>query len=465
MASLSRAPNGTKRILFTDGAGTRRAIHLGRVNVKMAESFRLRVEALLSAKALQQSLDPELTAWLRDLPELMYARLAHTGLVEPRESMMVTVGQLLERFDSMATVKPTTLVTYRQTSGSLLQFFGATKRLCRLTPLDADSWRKAIAEPVTVKRDDGEPATKQLAIATVAKRVRVAKSIFRRAIRWGLMPSNPFAHLRAGSQANPGRSRYITHETIRAILDACPDAHWRTVVALSRYAGLRCPSEIALLRWADLDWERRVLTVRSPKTSGHDGHAVRLVPIGPELLPILQDLFDLAEVGVEAMLPRLRGLSTNPRTTFQKIIARAGIAQWPRLFHNLRASCSCDWVERVPNHVAAGWLGHSPLIAAKHYLQTRDAHFELVTGAKADAAATDLRSETDPQKSDAESDALKTRMTQKATQHQSAPTRTNSRESIETTCITGELRFNANTRETMRSEGMTPMGFEPMCPP
>ena len=34
-----------------------------------------------------------------------------------------------------------------------------------------------------------------------------------------------------------------------------------------------------------------------------------------------------------------------------------------------------------PAHVVArhepSWLGHRPLVAAKHYLQTRDAHFEV----------------------------------------------------------------------------------------
>lgn len=51
-----------------------------------------------------------------------------------------------------------------------------------------------------------------------------------------------------------------------------------------------------------------------------------------------------------------------------------------RLFHNMRASCATDWVERFPAHVVAGWLGHSPMIAAQHYLQTRDAHFDLAAG-------------------------------------------------------------------------------------
>ena len=53
----------------------------------------------------------------------------------------------------------------------------------------------------------------------------------------------------------------------------------------------------------------------------------------------------------------------------------------PRLFQNLRASCAIDWVERYPNHVVAKWLGHSPMIAATHYLQAPERHFEdAVTG-------------------------------------------------------------------------------------
>ena len=43
----------------------------------------------------------------------------------------------------------------------------------------------------------------------------------------------------------------------------------------------------------------------------------------------------------------------------------------------MRASCVTDWAEALPAHVVAKWLGHSPLVAAKHYLQTRDAHFEV----------------------------------------------------------------------------------------
>ncbi|MCC6951881.1 MAG: site-specific integrase [Phycisphaerales bacterium] len=158
-------------------------------------------------------------------------------------------------------------------------------------------------------------------------------------------------------------------------------------IALSRFAGLRCPSEVAGLRWGDIVWDKGRMTVRSPKTANHEGHAVRVVPIAPELRPILQDLFEGAEVGVEAVVPRLRDPAVNLRTQFERIIAKAGVKPWPRLFHYMRASCATDWVERFPAHVVAGWLGHSPLIAARHYLQTRNAHFDLAAGVGAGRAA------------------------------------------------------------------------------
>lgn len=129
-----------------------------------------------------------------------------------------------------------------------------------------------------------------------------------------------------------------------------------------------------------MNWERGRLTVRSPKTAGHDGHAVRVVPIAPELKPILLALFTAAEPGTEAVVPRLRDPRTNLRTQFDRIITKAGVKPWPRPFHNMRASCACDWCEHFPGHVVASWLGHSPSIAAKHYLHTRDVHFDLAAG-------------------------------------------------------------------------------------
>ena len=67
---------------FTGGDGEPKAIRLGKATVKAAESFRLRVEALLSNLELRQHHDAELCAWINALPEKMHKRLAaKLGLV------------------------------------------------------------------------------------------------------------------------------------------------------------------------------------------------------------------------------------------------------------------------------------------------------------------------------------------------------------------------------------------------
>jgi integrase len=101
--------------------------------------------------------------------------------------------------------------------------------------------------------------------------------------------------------------------------------------------------------------------VRAPKTAAHEGHTVPIVPITPELRPILRALFDRAPDGIAAVLPRLTDPTTNLRTTFMTLIARADYEPCPRLVHNMRASYATDWAEALPAHVVAKWLGHSPL--------------------------------------------------------------------------------------------------------
>ena len=103
------------------------------------------------------------------------------------------------------------------------------------------------------------------------------------------------------------------------------------------------------------------------KTEHHGGeHAVRVVPICPELRVILADAFEQVEVGATLIVPMAARKSVNLRTHMERIIAKAGHQPWPRLFQNLRASCETDWVERYPAHAVAKWLGHSPKVAAEH---------------------------------------------------------------------------------------------------
>ncbi len=171
------------------------------------------------------------------------------------------------------------------------------------------------------------------------------------------------------------------------VLPSAPLATGRVSLLPARSVGGRCPCVCVCVFLPypfsdDIAWDTGRLTVRSPKTARHQGHAVRLVPICPELRSILVEAYEQAAVGDKLILPRMLTGAANLRTTFTKIITRSGHKPWPRLFQNLRASCATDWVKKYPNHVVAKWLAHSPMIAATHYLQARERHFEdVVNGA------------------------------------------------------------------------------------
>ncbi|MBI2477679.1 MAG: site-specific integrase [Planctomycetia bacterium] len=209
-----------------------------------------------------------------------------------------------------------------------------------------------------------------------------ARQFFRAAIKRRLIAAdaNPFGEMKGiAVQANKDRFYFVSREEAAKVLDACPDSQWRLLFALSRYGGLRCPSEHLALKWADIDWELGRMQVRSSKTEHHEGKGSRVVPIFPELRPYLEEVWDAAEPGTEYVITRYRDANSNLRTQLERIIKRAGLETWPKLFQNLRSTRETELAERFPLHVVCAWIGNSQAVAAKHYLQVTDQHFSDAT--------------------------------------------------------------------------------------
>ena len=134
---------------------------------------------------------------------------------------------------------------------------------------------------------------------------------------------------------------------------------------MARYAGLRIPSESHLLTWADVDFARGRLTVRSPKTEHHAGHEQRLVPITPNLMKLIHDRFDECVEG-EQHLVTIRGQGRTMRQV-RAICTRAGVELWARLWQTLRASCEKEWAMTFPQYAVSKWIGHSITVSGRHY--------------------------------------------------------------------------------------------------
>ena len=429
MASVANDPNGTRRILFVNRDNERKAIRLGKCPERTADAIRIRVEDLLNATIHGQAVSRETAAWVAGIGDKLHDRLARAGLVEPHEAANASkLGAFIEGYiKGRVDAKPRTIINLNRAKKALVDYFKADKPLAKITAGDADAFRLHLLG-------------KNLAENTVRRICGRARQFFRAAIRRDLLHRNPFDGIKCAVGANGDRVRYVSREDAGKVLAACPNAEWRLIFALSRYAGLRCPSEHLALRWGDVDWEHNRMTVRSPKTEHHEGKASRVVPIFPELFPYLRECFELAEPGTEHVITRYRSGNANLRTQLERIIRKAGLEPWPKLFHNLRATRETELAESFPLHVVCAWIGNSQPIAAKHYLQVTDDHFLKATGTANEAAQ---------------------KAAQKAAQHTHAEACTASHDEDEECEKTLELQANANTCETLHAQGMPPEGLEP----
>ena len=131
-----------------------------------------------------------------------------------------------------------------------------------------------------------------------------------------------------------------------------------------------------LLKWSDIDWDEQRTTVHSPKTKRHAGHEKRIIPLFPELVPLLIERRAAAGEGDEFVLPMLIGRSdASLRGTLIRAIEDAGLTVWPRLWHNLRSSRQTDLEDRFKPKVVCAWLGNSEMISRKHYVQVTEGDY------------------------------------------------------------------------------------------
>jgi len=125
------------------------------------------------------------------------------------------------------------------------------------------------------------------------------------------------------------------------------------------------------------------MRVHSPKIEHLEGGGDRWVPIFPELRPYLEEAFELAKPGAVQVINRYLDSTTNLRTQMLRIIKRAGLKPWPKLFQNLRASRETELAKDYPIHVVCAWIGNTEMIAAKHYLQVTEDYFQQAAGERA----------------------------------------------------------------------------------
>lgn len=384
MASVSKQSNGRRVIQFVGPDGRRRSLRLGKVTQRDAEAVRTKIEAILASRLSGQPLDAETARWLGSVSGVLQNRLARVGLGGAAPPVgLESLGVFLEDFVARRVdVKPATKEVWRQVILNLTNHFGRQRRLATITEGDADDFRLFLIE-------------EGLASTTIHKRLQFARMFFRKAVKRKLIQENPFAEVNVAGVISPERQYFITLEQTDRLLAVC-DSNWKTLIALCRFGGLRCPSETLSLQWSDIDWDSGRINVPSPKTEHHKGKANRTIPIFKELRPYLIDALINKQPDQRYVIggglrdtadTKIGWRNLNMRTHLLRLIKRADLTPWPRLFHAFRATRETELARDYPLHVVTAWLGNTPKIAMKHYLQVTESDMRRATGADQESGA------------------------------------------------------------------------------
>jgi len=295
MASLT-VRKGKRVIQFSDSDGYRRTLYLGKMDKSTATGCKLHIEHLLASKAANAPIPNGTAIWLKELGDTIHSNLSGFGLVARREAMPTIESAVNRYFADRPEIKPVTKAAWTQGSRSLLEYFGSDKRVDKITPDDAKAFRGWLITAKLTK------AKNKLAGSTAHKRLRFAKALFRGMVEDGLLSLNPFAKTHIKTTIDESRNVYVTAQQTYALMEACPDAEMRLLLALCRWGGLRNPCETHVLKWSNIDRQAEEIRLISPKTN-----TPRSIPIFPELKRPLDEAYEQARDGAVYVIDKNRG--------------------------------------------------------------------------------------------------------------------------------------------------------------
>src|SRR5439155_26366037 len=103
---------------------------------------------------------------------------------------------------------------------------------------------------------------------TVNRRLTVIKHMFKKAVEWDLVKSNPATSVKRFAVTSE-RTRFLTQDEIRSLLKECEKlvtSPWLlSLVALAFNTGMR-RGELLKLKWENVNLERESITIIQSKT-------------------------------------------------------------------------------------------------------------------------------------------------------------------------------------------------------
>ena len=274
-----------------------------------------------------------------------------------------------------------TVRDYRNTvSGSILPHFGKDVPVRSIDAEAVDEFRRVLLERVSRR-------TAQKSLVLLFGLLKYAK---RR--RW--IAENPAEFAEKVSVTSSGEFNVLEPEQVQAISRAAETDVMAALFLVGAFTGLRCPGELRALRWAQLDFQNRIVHVVKNYVLGQEGvtkgKRVRSVPLSDQALVALDGLSrrprftapgDL--VFCTATGGHLSGDSI--RDAFYVALNGAGLGHLrekndPIIPYDLRHTFGTLAVRTAPLTDVQAWMGHQDIQTTMryvHYVPRHDAAAKL----------------------------------------------------------------------------------------
>lgn len=209
---------------------------------------------------------------------------------------------------------------------------------------------------------------KKVKARTVNNELVTIKGIFNQAVKWDYLHENPGKNIQKIKGLPPKLPRFLSQDELGAFFKHCPDKHL-PLFKMFYYTGMR-RDEVRDLRWSDVDFDRKVIIVRSKETFTPKS-TEREIPIHPELMKILQALPRSHElIFTQNGDPHGRNVF---RDWFLSICKKAGIKDIT--LHDMRHSFASHLIMKgVDLTTVKELLGHADIQTTMIYSHLAKAH-------------------------------------------------------------------------------------------
>ena len=173
----------------------------------------------------------------------------------------------------------------------------ADKPLETLTAADVDKWKRSLLDTGIVGK-------------TVLSYLKDIGSIYRSAIREGVVSFNPVAACEKPDTSDSQERKPFTMEEVAQLIKAATDDEWKGLILMGAFTGLRM-GDAARVQWTSINLEKKMISLMPTKT--RKKKTVVSIPINPDLLAYLSSV-TIAEDSPEAyVFPKLSRLGIGDR--------------------------------------------------------------------------------------------------------------------------------------------------------